>query len=320
MSFPSGTRAALLYNPVARTLARHGELIPRIVELLARQNIDCRAVATVAQGSASEQVKEQIAAGCQLILAAGGDGTVNEVADGMLYTGVPLAIIPGGTANVLARELQLPLLAEKAAAAITKLERRTVTVGAMRTATSSQRSFLCMMGVGLDADIISRLNLDFKAAAGKLAYYMCGFSQVARLLPEFDVSVDGSPFRASFALVSRVRNYGGDLEIARGASLLRDDFEVVLFRGNLAFQYVPYLLGVALKKIHRMPGVTVLRAKSVVCHPVPGKRIYAQVDGELASEVPVRAEVLPGALALLVPPEFARREESAFAADVPACV
>lgn len=311
-----GRRAALLYNPVARTLARHRGLIPRVAELLARQNIDCRLVATLSPGSATDQVKEQIADGCNLIVVAGGDGTINEVADGMLYTGVPLAIIPGGTANVLARELRLPINAEQAAKAISTLESKTITIGTLRAPGLSHRSFLCMLGVGLDADIISRLNLDFKAAAGKLAYYVCGFSQVARMLPEFDVEVDGRCHRASFALVSRVRNYGGDLEIARGASLLRDDFEVVLFRGSLAIQYIPYLLGVTLRQLHRLPGVQVLQGQSVVCRPVAGKKIYAQVDGEFIGEVPVFAETMPGALTLLVPPEFARRER-AVAAAVP---
>ena len=312
----AGRRAALLYNPVARTLARHRDLIPRVADLLARQNIDCRLIPTVSPGSATEQVKEQIAEGCNLIIAAGGDGTINEIADGMLYTGVPLAVVPCGTANVLARELHLPANPEKAAGLVSNLEPHSITIGSLRTSETVHRTFICMAGIGLDADVISRLNLDFKAAAGKLAYYVSGFAQIWRTLPEFDVDVDGRCYRASFALISRVRNYGGDLEIARGASLLRNDFEIVLFRGSLALHYVPYLLGVALKKVHRIHGCQVLHGRNVTCHPVSGKTVYAQVDGELAGAVPVSAELIPGALTLLAPPEFAIREQ-ALAAAVP---
>ena len=314
----AGRRAALIYNPVARTLARHRDLIPRVADLLARQNIDCRFVPTVSPGSASGQVKEQIAEGCNLIIAAGGDGTINEVADGMLYTGVPLAIVPGGTANVLARELHLPTNPEVAAGLVSNLEPQVITIGGLRSSKPVHRTFICMAGIGLDADIISRLNLDFKAAAGKLAYYVSGFAQIWRTLPEFDVDVDGRVYRASFALISRVRNYGGDLEIACGASLLRNDFQIVLFRGSLALQYLPYLLGVAVKKVHRMQGCQVVHGRNVTCHPISGKTIYAQVDGELAGELPVSAELIPGALTLLVPPEFVIREQ-ALAASIPTC-
>src|SRR5579884_2303487 len=131
---------------------------------------------------------------------------------------------------------------------------RRVSTGRLQLSSGAPRSFLCMAGAGLDAEIVSRLNLDLKAAAGKLAYYVAGFSHVFRPLREFEVLVDGRGFEASFALISRVRNYGGDLEIARGASLLSDDFEVVLFRGTASLRYLRYLLGVALGRAHRMSG------------------------------------------------------------------
>ncbi|MFL6546715.1 MAG: diacylglycerol/lipid kinase family protein, partial [Candidatus Udaeobacter sp.] len=143
-----------------------------------------------------------------------------------------------------------------------------------------------------------------------------GFAQVLRWLPEFEVIVDGVDHKASFALISRVRNYGGDLEIARGASLLRDDFEVVLFQGTFAVRYVPYLVGVALKCVHRMSGCTVLRAKSVSCQSASGDPVFVQVDGELAGVLPAEAEVLPNALNLLVPAEYLNREQSRAALQV----
>ena len=310
LDLSAGQRAAILYNPVARTLSRHPELIRGAAKALEQQGFEVRVVPTTAPGSATEQVKEQIAEGCTLIVAAGGDGTINEVADGMLYTGVPLAIVPGGTANVLARELRLPIHAERAAAAITKLRAYRITTGSLRTANTSHRTFLCMAGIGLDADVISRLNQRWKARAGKFAYWTCGFSQVLRTLPEFEVVVDEKEYRASFALVSRVRNYGGDLEIARGASLLRDDFEIVLFRGAHAIQYIPYLVGVALRQVNRMRGVRVLQGKAVSCQAPRGQRVYMQVDGELVGQVPATIDTMPGALTLLAPAEFAAREQA----------
>jgi diacylglycerol kinase family enzyme len=230
---------------------------------------------------------------------------------------VPLAILPGGTANVLAREMRVPTPIDRAAARLSQWKPQRVSIGRLQAAGDAPRSFLCMAGAGLDAEIVSRLNLDLKAAAGKLAYYVAGFSHVFSPLREFEVVVDGRRFEASFALISRVRNYGGDLEIARGASLLNDEFEVVLFRGTASVRYVPYLIGVALGRAHQMHGCTVTRGCSVVCRPPANIDIYVQIDGELAGRLPIHADIIPNALTLLMPPEYLMREQSI--AAVPAC-
>lgn len=177
--------------------------------------------------------------------------------------------------------------------------------------------FLCMTGAGLDAEIVSRLNLDLKASTGKFAYYVAGFGQVGRSLPEFNVTIDGQSYEASFALISRVRNYGGDLEIARGASLLRDEFEIVLFRGTIGMRYLPYLLGVLLGRTDRMKGCTVLHGRSVTCSTPVAREIYFQIDGELSGKLPITVEIVPDALTVLVPPEYLSRERAFIA--VPVC-
>lgn len=306
-------RAAILYNPVARGLARRRRQLERTIGVLDRQGICASLIPTEAPGSAAAQARQQIEAGCELIIAAGGDGTINEVANGMLNTEIPLAILPGGTANVLAREMQLPIHLERAAALISRLRRLEVSAGSLRMGGSDSRCFLCMTGAGLDAEIVSRLNLEFKAVAGKLAYYVTGFAQVFRPLQEFDVVIDGKRHSASFALISRVRNYGGDLEIARGASLLRDDFEVVLFRGTVSVRYLHYLVGVALKQAHKVPGCTFVRGSKVECPTPSGGGVYVQVDGELAGQLPMTVEILPRALTMLVTPEYLAHEQSVLA-------
>lgn len=306
----SARRAAIIYNPVARGLSRHMSMLQRATTLLAEQGIAAKLVATTAPGSAGAQTQREIEAGCDLIVAAGGDGTINEVTEGMLHTTVPMAILPGGTANVLAREMRMPIHIVKAAAQISALEPCRIAVGSLRLSDSARRCFVCMTGAGLDAEIVYRLNLDLKALAGKLAYYVSGFAQVLRPVREFQVTVDGRRYEASFALVSRVRNYGGDLEIARGASLLRDDFEIVLFRGTVSARYLGYLAGVATRRVHRMKGCTVLRGRSVTCLPVNNEGVYVQVDGELAGKLPAAIELIPDALTLLVPPKYMKRERA----------
>jgi YegS/Rv2252/BmrU family lipid kinase len=313
----SAKRAAILYNPVARKLSRSQHLLQRTIDALKQQGVEASLVATTGPGSAPAQTKRQIDAGCDLILAAGGDGTINEVAAGMLHTGVPLAIIPGGTANVLARETRVPIDMLAAVRDLSKMVPVRVAVGMLRLGASEQRPFLCMAGTGLDAEIVTHVNLDLKAAVGKLAYYVAGFSQVLRSLPEFEVIVDGKSHRASFALISRVRNYGGDLEIARGASLLRNEFQVVLFRGTHCVQYLPYLAAVSLRFAERMKGCTFVYGRSVTCNASAGQGVFAQVDGELVGTLPMTAEIVPDALTLLLPAGFVAKEKAAV--DLRAC-
>lgn len=309
-------RAVIIYNPVARGLSRRLHLLQRSIALLARQGIEARLIATTAPGSASSQVSSEISAGCDLVIAAGGDGTINEVANGMFRSDVPLAILPGGTANVLAREMRIPIDVERAAAGISGLRPSRIATGGIRIQSSAQRCFLCMAGAGLDASIVSRINVNLKTRTGKFAYYIGGFSHIARRLEEFEVIIDGKQFEASFALISRVRNYGGDLEIARGASLLLDDFEIVLFRGEMSIGYLRYLLGAILRCAHRMKGVTVLRGTKVICQFPGSQDIFVQVDGELAGRLPITAEIIPRALTLLLPPHFLAREQSHAAVPV----
>jgi len=308
----SARRAAIIYNPVARTVARNEQSLLQLPELLAATGMEAHLVPTTGPGTAGAQAKQQIQEGCDLILVAGGDGTINEVSSGLLHSRVPLGILPGGTANVLARELRLPQQLVKAAQLIPSLKSCRIVVGSLKVHDAPARPFLCMAGIGLDAEIVYRLNLDLKAVAGKFAYYLGGFSQVLRPISEFHVVVDDREFSASFVLISRVRNYGGDLEIARGASLLRDDFEIVLFRGTLSVRYLTYLAGVATRQLHRMKGVTVLHGKSVSLVPHKDRVVYVQADGELAGTLPAHIHLAPAAINLLVPPQYLARERARF--------
>lgn len=287
-------------------------LLEGIPETLASLGIEAHLVPTTAPGSAGPQTRREIESGCNLIIVVGGDGTINEVIDGMLESNVPLAILPGGTANVLARELHLPKHFARAATQLASLKPCRIATGVLKVGEAPARSFICMTGAGLDAEIVYRLNLDLKALAGKLAYYVGGFSQVLRPITEFRVTIDGREFEAGFALVSRVRNYGGDLEIARGASLLKDDFEIVLFRGTVSVRYLGYLAAVATGQLHRIKGCTVVHGRSVTFEPPADQSVFVQVDGELAGKLPASVEILPNALTLMVPPHYLARERARF--------
>lgn len=251
--------------------------------------------------------KDAIAAGADLILACGGDGTINEVAEGMIGSHVPLAILPGGTANVLATELGVGSGLDRAASRLATCIPKRVSAGRIRARNACERHFLLMAGVGLDAYIVYKMSAELKRRWGKLAYWIGGFGQLTRELEEFDVDTDGKRTRASFALVTKVRNYGGDLEIAREVTMLDDTFEMVLFEGSESLRYLRYFTGVVANRLPGMEGVTIVRAHCARFTAPMDSQVYVQVDGEFAGRLPSEVEIVPNALTLLMPPEYATR-------------
>jgi YegS/Rv2252/BmrU family lipid kinase len=271
---------------------------------------------TTGPGTAGDLVRQAIASGTALILAAGGDGTLNEALDGVANTAVPLGVLPAGTANVLATEMGLGSNIEQAAMLISQCVPKRIAIGRLECGSKPQH-FLSMAGIGFDAHIVYHLSESLKRRLGKGAYWIEGFRQSLRRYPEFQVEIDGGARAVcSFALVSRVRNYGGDFEIARSASLSDNSFEVVLFQGRNPVRYLKYLFGMTTGALPGMRGVSFLRAQCIRIAGATDASVYIQVDGEYAGRLPARVSLAPDALTILVPPGYPRHANAVPAYDL----
>jgi diacylglycerol kinase (ATP) len=282
-------------------------LLDRAVEALDRNGHTVTVAPTTGPGTAGAIAREQIAGGAGLIIAAGGDGTINEVLDGMVHSSVPLAILPAGTANVLATEMKLGGSLDRVADRLEECVPQRIPVGRLTCDGGRvERYFMLMAGVGLDAYIVHHVNGRIKNQLGKLAYWLAGWSLMGKRLEHFQVDAGGQRRECSFALISKVRNYGGDFEIARQVSLLDDEFEVVLLEGRNTMRYVKYFAGMALNRLTAMKGATVVRSDRVTVSGPPGTRICVQIDGEFAGLLPAEMSIVPDALTLLIPPAYGR--------------
>jgi YegS/Rv2252/BmrU family lipid kinase len=299
----------LIYNPRAGKIIRSGGgLIERAAESLRQEGHNVTPSPTTGPCTAGALARAHVDAGADLILVAGGDGTINETAEGMIGSGVPIGILPAGTANVLAMEMKLGKNVERAVRRLKELTPRRVSMGSVTfDGGKTSRHFLLMAGVGLDAHIVYHVNDTLKARMGKFAYWVAGWGLLGRRLAEFEIDVDGQKHFCSFALLSKVRNYGGDFEIARNVTLMDEEFEVVLFEGPSSTTYVKYFAGMALGKVDSMRGVTVLRARHAVISAPADKRAYVQIDGEHAGRLPAEIRVVPDAITLLAPEEYGAR-------------
>ena len=286
-------------------------MIPGILRVLRASGMKVDEIPTTGPRTAGGIARARIAAGSDLILVAGGDGTVNETLEGMVHSHTPLGVIPAGTANVYAHEIGLHSNVENAVRDLHDLEPTRISLGVRLGPNQPPKLFMLMAGAGLDAYIVYNVNTDLKARVGKIAYWLAGFGQVGKRLQEFDVKIDGRTLRASFALISRVRNYGGDLEIARSVSLLDDKFEVVLFEGINSFRYLLYFGGVLLNRLPQTKGATVLRASKIELTNMPGAMTWVQIDGETAGELPATIEIVPDALTVLLPKRYIDKSRKA---------
>lgn len=280
-------------------------MLARAQQILQNAGLSVSAVPTTGPSTAGGIARESIQAGADLILAAGGDGTLNEVIDGMANSPVPLGALPAGTANVLATEAGLGSGLERATEMLLNCVPRRISLGRLHC-DGRTRYFLLMAGIGLDAHIVYKLSLPLKARWGKMAYWAGGLSLAGRSLPEFHVRAGGKDHLCSFALVSKVRNYGGDFQIARNTSLLDDRFEVVLFEGRNSLRYVKYFFGMAANRLRGMSGVSIFRAREVQMSAAADRRAYIQVDGEFAGHLPAKLDMAPDALTILIPPDYGK--------------
>ena len=308
--------AALIYNPLAgRRRRRRQRDLQRAVRLLAAYGLGVELIPTSGPGSATELTRRAVAAGRDLIIVSGGDGTISEVVNGMAGSSVPLAVLPAGTGNALARELGLPWDVWRAAEYIPRGIVRRIALGRAEARGSSApgsgaRYFIAMAGAGADANIIYCLGQQTKLRWGMLSYWLEGLRQWARYdFREFDVEVNGQTLAATLLVVGRTRNYGGPVQITRGADLLGDDFEVAVFPRSPRPLYLLYLLAQFAGLLERFPRVCFLRATRVVARPRAG-RVYVHADGELAGELPMEFVVVPDALSLLVPAAIAESHRS----------
>jgi YegS/Rv2252/BmrU family lipid kinase len=296
----------IVYNPFAGGLRgnKHSRL-DDAVQVFLRAGHHVELFATPGPNQAGELARRAIKQGCDLILAAGGDGTINEAVNGMAGSDIPFGALPAGTANVLANEVGFSNRPDRAAAELLQAVPTRIALGAVDRPGFVRRHFVLMAGVGLDARIVYDLDLHLKSRLGKIAYWQGGLRQLSRSVAQFPIEVNGHCHRASFALITRVRNYGGDFQIARRVKLTDGDFEVVVFEDQAWYDYLRFFAAVVANRLYKTPGVTVYRAKEAVVGPSGSDRVYVQTDGEAIGNVPALVSTIPDALTLLIPKRYA---------------
>jgi diacylglycerol kinase (ATP) len=266
---------------------------------------------TQAAGHAIQLAKAAAAAGSQIVIAAGGDGTLGEVANGLAETDSIMAPLPVGTANSFARELKLPLplfrgkhQLLKAADLLLNGRIQRIDLGYRTDAAGNGRYWLLWAGAGADGYLVEHIEPrpKWSKRLGRLGYMLQGIALSARFpTVAAKVEIDGRFYEDHYPLVliSNCRLYaGGGLTISPQAKLDDGLFEVWLFQGKHIGKMFQY--GALIKAGKRdFPGMTMVNGRSITIHTTPA--MPCQTDGEPGGHTPFSCELKPGALRLLVP-------------------
>ena len=295
-------RVWLIYNPKAGGLHGNTDKISHLVLALHAQGIeltDDRIKATAATGDATRLAQQAVADKAELLIVCGGDGTINEVAQALVGSRTALAILPSGTANVLAKELRLPRRSEELAKRIATGLTRAISVGrASKPDGSWSRYFILMAGIGLDATIIETVNPKQKKQWGLGSYIAAGLKTLATWpLHPFSLNFNAQKHEATFAIVANAANYAAWFTIAPNSRLESDHLDICVFNSRSRLIYLSYAF-LSLFGAHT-------RSPQVIYEPVT--ETYAnssnttpvQLDGELVGHLPMHFECVPHALRIV---------------------
>jgi len=305
--------AVMIHNPLAGSgrgpRARQLDAARRI---LARAGIQAELQATTARGEATALARRAVEQGRQLVMVCGGDGTVNEVVNGLAGSQVPLAVLPAGTANVLAKELGIPWDISRAAGLVGGSTPRRIALGLAVPLDSpeARRYFMCVAGAGADGVMVHSLDPELKRRMGIMAYWVEGFRQLFRYtFPRFRLSTAGFETQATLVVVGRTKHYGGPFRLTTEADLFKDEFELAAYTTRSPARYLSYLPAAWLGQLRRMRDVQFTKCTWLRCEPLNHEPVYAQVDGELVGRLPIEFRIVLDALTLAVPEPVSRQLE-----------
>ena len=288
---------SIIFNPTAGR--RRLDYLEAVIQHLTDGGACVTLLRTQRPGHAEDLAEQYGGQSGHRLAVAGGDGTINEAVNGLMKTGGGvLAIIPAGTANVLALEMGLGRSVEQVAHTLLHGDERDITLGKV-----GDRYFLLMVGAGFDAHIVGQVNNPLKRLIGKGAY---GWSSVVGLFnypfPMIEIDVDGQTYQAASIVVCNARRYGGDYTLGHNTDLGTENLEVCLFKTPGAVAAIRYGLNMVANRFDTLSDIQRISGTRVSIHQTKKSSDFVQADGELLGTLPVHIEAVPKAMRLLFPP------------------
>lgn len=302
--FASDVKIKLIINPLAGVQKRNINKLKRnilpeqrtekkIEEFFEENNIKIDISRTKKAGDGTILAKK--AKNYDIVIAAGGDGTINEVING-LDAKTKLGIIPIGSGNVFAKELKIPLQTRKACEVILKEKTKKVDLG-----TINNKKFIFVAGIGFDAHAITNMKPKLKGLIGKHSYTVAGLKTLFQHKPEeLDIKINGKKQeKGYFAIISNVKRYGGNIKITPEAELDDGYLDLCIFKNKDVWSIMKYVVGAASGTISKIKEIKQYKIKKA---EIKSKnRVLFHTDAEIGGTTPVKISVLPKKLEIITP-------------------
>jgi len=281
-------RVLIIHNPTAGRRRRRFFL--NVLAALEHLYCEVTLQATSQRGDAEAFVHDMNANDFDIVVAAGGDGTIGEVVNGLLRRDdtigiLPLGLIPLGTANVLALELGLPTRAKSLAQVLAAGTPRRCYPGL-----ANGRSFMMMAGVGFDAHVVNNVSLPLKNIIGKGAYVWATLRELWRGDDtRYMIHVDDRTLSAASIVIGKGRLYGGRFVCTPDARLDNPSFQICLFDRSGVWATLRYILGFMRGVVPHMKGVTLIDASKIRIEGPTGDPV--QGDGDIFTHLPLDVRI-----------------------------
>jgi diacylglycerol kinase family enzyme len=278
--------------------------IPGLVGRAAARGLDLLALPTERPRHATELVAARVGMELDVVAVVGGDGTVGEVAEALLHTDVPIAILPTGTANVVAREYGVGRMLAEAERALTSRRTRPITVWH-----AAGRTCLIGAGVGFDARVMKNVVPWLKRAFGRTGYsWTATLEWLKYEFPPIEVTgvdAEGAPFavEATFVLAANTRRYGGDPILSPFADPENDLLDLVLFASRSRLTLMRWYGRLSRGKAAHLAleGCSRLAVRSFSARSLAGYELDVQVDGDAVTKTPFAMGPTAGRVRIVVP-------------------
>ncbi|HVC81603.1 MAG TPA: diacylglycerol kinase family protein [Chloroflexota bacterium] len=288
-------RALIIHNPVSGRVRSH-RLVSEVASRLRGRGWTIEVAQTRRGGDATALALEAVRDQYPLVVAAGGDGTINEVLQPLVETGVTLGVLPVGTVNLWAAETGIPAHPASLAALLDRRSERWVDVGQI-----GSRYFLLMASVGFDAAVVAAVSGRLKQRFGRFSYAVAA----SNLAPGYRgtwirLRLDGRETRMSVLvlLIGNTRRYAGSWQPIRHAVADDGALDVLAIRGTRVWSGIPQVGALFRPSANQWPALFWGRAREIEIEsesPIP-----VQMDGDAAGSAPARVIAVPRALRVVV--------------------
>lgn len=285
----------IIGNPGAGSFSQ--KKITTAIRVFRQEETDVELYLTQKKGDAENRAIQAVKEEHTLIVAAGGDGTINDVANGLAGSDLAMGILPMGSTNVLSKEIGISSSLTTAVAQVLSGKNHLLPLGRVQLLEEeTSRYFLLMADIGYGGKTVCELNPNLKSISSKTAFVVSGMKNlITNNIEKLFFKIDGLSYSGYHVIISKVSRYGGNFRVSPDASVENPELSVCIFKGSKRSDLARYIYGVMTGQHHHFDDVICRQCREII---VEGNA-HIQIDGNYFGETPVKIDAIQNAFSLV---------------------